>query len=348
MNCYTVDGKGLSGLQVTDVPAPQPPKRGEVLIDVHAVSLNYRDIMVADGRYGGEQSPPIIACSDMAGVVRQVGSDVSGLKVGDRVLNSPFRCWPAGKINSEWVKTFVGGNGVDGVLAEQLVYPSSALALLPKHFSFFEGATLTIAGLTAWAAVVTHGKTNPGDWVLVHGTGGVSMFALQIARMLGARTILSSSNAAKAELLKAELDVSVVIDYRNQNWPQEVLEVTGGHGVDVVVEVAGGHSLGKSIQSSAYGGRVSLVGVLDGVKSTINLRDIFTRQVTVKGILMESMEELRAVVRAYDVTKVRPYISHVFSFDQTKQAYEYLEECKHIGKVVIGLKDTGETNVAWK
>lgn len=306
-------------------------------MDVRAVSLNYRDLMVADGRYGGEQNPPIVACSDMAGEVVEVGPDVTEVKAGDRVLNAPFRCWPAGTMNNKWVKTFVGGNGVDGVLAQQIIYPSAALVNVPEHLTFCEGATFTIAGLTAWAAVVTHGKAKPSDWVLVHGTGGVSIFALQIVRMVGARSILSTSSEAKAEIAKREFGVTEVIDYRQHGWSQRVVDITGGRGADVVVEVAGGRSLGLSIQSCAYGGRVSLVGVLDGVKSMINVRDLLRRQVTVRGILMESTEELRAVVYAYDVAKIRPHLSRVFSFNHTVQAYEYLRSQQHIGKVVIDL-----------
>ena len=348
MKRYTVDGKGLAGLQLEESHPPGAPGRGEVLVDVRAVSLNYRDLMVADGRYGGEQNPRIVACSDMAGVVVEVGPGVTDVKAGDRVLNAPFRCWPAGTMNAAWARTFIGGNGVDGVLAQQIIYPAAALVLVPDHFTFREGSTLTIAGLTAWAAVVTHGKARPGDWVLVHGTGGVSVFALQIARMVGARTILSTANEAKAECAKREFGVTEVIDYRQHGWPQRVAEITGGRGVDVVVEVAGGRSLGPSIQSCAYGGHVSLVGVLDGMESTINVRDLLKHQVTVRGILMESTEELRAVVHAYDVAKIRPHISRVFSFENTTHAYEYLRSQQHIGKVVIDLMAVEETNASSK
>ena len=348
MKCYTVNGKGLEGLQLEISNHPGSPGRGEVLVDVRAVSLNYRDLMVTDGRYGGEQSPPIIACSDMAGVVVEVGSEVTDFKAGDRVLNAPFRNWPAGTMKAEWAKTFVGGNGVDGVLAEQIIYPAAALVNVPDHFTFREGSTLTIAGLTAWAAVVTHGKVRAGDWVLVHGTGGVAIFALQIARIVGARTIVSTASEAKGEVAKREFGVTEVIDYRQHGWPQRVLDITGGHGADVVVEVAGGGSLSSSIQSCAYGGRVSLVGVLDGAESTINVRDLLKHQVTVRGILMESTEELRAVAHAYTVAKLRPYISRVFSFGHTTQAYEYLRSQQHIGKVVIDLAAAEKTNASSK
>ena len=152
MKCYTVDGTGLDALRLDDRPDAATLGPDDVLVDVHAVSLNYRDLMVADGRYGGKLDPPIIACSDMAGVVAEVGKAVNQWRVGDRVLNSPFRCWPAGRLRHEWVRTFVGGSGVDGVLAERVVYPAGSLVKIPDHLDFVQGSTLTIAGLTAMSA----------------------------------------------------------------------------------------------------------------------------------------------------------------------------------------------------
>ncbi len=338
MKCYTVNGTGLDGLRCEESHALGAPGPGDVLVHVCAVSLNYRDLMVADGRYGGVQTPPIVACSDMAGEVLACGLGVTEFQVGDRVLNAPFRCWPAGTMTAAWAKTFVGGNGVDGVLAEQIVYPAAALVKVPEHFTFLEGATLTIAGLTAWAAVITHGKARPGDWVLVHGTGGVSTFALQIARMIGARTIVSTAHVDKAETAKREFGVSACVDYTDDTWPEQIAKITDGRGVDVVVEVAGGELLGPSIRSCAYGGRVSLVGVLDGVESKVNVRDLLAHQVTVRGIFMESTAELRALVHACEVAQMRPFISRVFAFDHVLQAYKYLESQQHVGKVVITVR----------
>lgn len=336
MKCYTVDGTGLDSLRLVERPNPGDPAPGEVLVDVRAVSLNYRDIMVADGRYSGKQDPPIIACADMAGTVAKAGPGVTEFKPGDRVLNAPFRFWPGGTLRSEWVRTFGGGAGVDGVLAEQIVYPAVSLVKVPEHFTgFAEGSTLTIAGLTAWAAVVTHGKAQPGEWVLVHGTGGVSIFAAQIAKKLGARVILSTSSEKKAEFVRETFGVDATIDYDDDDWPKQVRKIAGGRGADVVVEVAGGPSFPKSLQACAMNGRVALIGVLSGAECQLNVMHIFMRQITVRGILMESTDELRKLARALEAWKVHPHVDRVFPFGQAREAYEHLQSKQHIGKVVI-------------
>lgn len=164
MKCYLVDGQGIDALKIVEKPFPGPLNEQDVLVQVKACSLNYRDLMVAKGQYQYKSGgyPPFVPLSDMAGVVLSVGSGVTDLKPGDRVLNAPFRHWPAGTLRSSWARTFVGGSGLDGVLSEQIVYPADALVNVPEHLSFAEASTFTIAGLTAWAAVVTHGKTRPG------------------------------------------------------------------------------------------------------------------------------------------------------------------------------------------
>ena len=194
MKCFTVDGTGIDQLVLTERPDNPVLGNNEVLVDTQAVALNYRDLMVADGRYGGIQSPPIIAASDMAGTVNSVGDKVEQLKAGDRVFNAPFRNWPSGKLQSHWARTFVGGNGVDGVLSEKVVFPAESLVPIPDHMNFQQASTLTIAGLTAWSALITHGKAKAGDWVLLHGTGGVSIFAAQLVQRIGARAILTTSD----------------------------------------------------------------------------------------------------------------------------------------------------------
>lgn len=336
MKAYTVAGTGLDTLQLGERPDPAQPGAGEVLIDVRAVSLNYRDLMVADGRYGGPQDPPIIPCSDMAGTVVAVGSDVRGLKAGDRVLNAPFKFWPAGTLRSDWARTFGGGLGVDGVLAEQVVYPAASVVKIPENYSFGEAATFTVAGLTAWAAVVTHGHVRAGEWVLLHGTGGVSIFGAQIARLFGARTIISTSDPEKARRVTEELQVDATIDYRDEDWPSKVRDLTDGHGVDVVVETVGGESLARSVKACNYGGRVGLIGVLGGVEGRVNVIDFLVHQVAVRGIYMESAEELQALVRAFAAADCHPWIDREFKFEDAAQAYAYLNSQKHLGKVIIG------------
>ncbi len=334
MRCYTVDGTGLDALRLEDRADPGPPGAGQVLVDVHAVSLNYRDLMVADGRYGGRQDPPIVACSDMAGRVAAVGAGVSGWRRGDWVLNAPFRHWPAGRLQPQWVRTFVGGNGVDGVAAQQIVYPADALVAVPDHLNAVQGSTLTIAGLTAWAAVVTHGQTQPGQWVVVHGTGGVSIFAAQLAKTIGAKVIVTTSSEDKAQLVKQKLAVDHTVDYQQDDWPDTVRQITSG-GADVVVEVVGGSSLGRSVRACTYGGRVAVIGVLESADSQINVRDLLSHQVTVRGVFMESTQQLRALVQAVDAARIEPWVDRVFAFDQAREAYEHLQSQRHIGKVVV-------------
>ncbi|REJ68110.1 MAG: NAD(P)-dependent alcohol dehydrogenase [Planctomycetota bacterium] len=337
MRCYTVNGQGLDQLTLAERSDPKPGPR-EVVVDVHAVSLNYRDLMVADGRYGGPQDPAIIATSDMAGVVAEIGPEVSELQVGDRVLNAPFRHWPAGTLRRDWSKTFVGGQGLDGMLAEQVVYPADALVAVPEHLSFAEAATLPVAGLTAWAAVVTHGQTQPGEWVLIHGTGGVAIFAMQLGQLIGARSIVTTSSPSKADRVRSEYGVAATVDYCEPDWPRQVREITGGAGVDVVVEVAGGESLSGSMAAAAYGARIALIGVLAGSEAKIDVFSALMRQITVRGIYMESTEELRRFAAASSASGLRPVVDRVFPFDAAREAYEHLASGGHLGKVCIQVR----------
>ncbi len=338
MKCYTVNGQGLDGLVLENAAEPAAPGARDVLVEVHAVALNFRDLMVAQGTYGGKNDRPIIAASDMAGVVLKVGAEVTELKAGDRVLNAPFRFWPGGTMQEEWMRTFVGGAGVDGILAERILYPAESLVKMPPHMSFAEASTLTIAGLTAWAGVVTHGHTQLGDWVLLQGTGGVAIFGAQIARAMGARVIISTKSAEKAALVKSRLGVNETINYRDEDWPDQVREITAGKGVNVILEVTGGRSLGQSLRACAYEARIAVIGVLDGASSTISVVDILRKQITIRGILMESTQELRRFVQACEAIKLQPWINRTFPFAEARQAYAYLQSQQHLGKVVIQVR----------
>lgn len=339
MKCYLVNGQGIDHVTEGERPAPAIAHDHDVLVDVKACSLNYRDLMVAKGLYGGKggEYPPFIALSDMAGIVRAVGSKVSDFQPGDTVLNAPFRHWPAGTLRASWARTFVGGNGVDGVLAEQIVYPVDALVKVPAHLTVAEASTFTVAGLTAWAAVVTHGRVRPGEWVLLQGTGGVSIFAAQIAHAMGARTVMTTSSDEKAALVKRDYGVTATVNYRDKEWTKKVKEITGGAGVDVVVDVVGGETLSQSLQICSYGARVAVIGVLSGAETTLRLRDMLSHQVQLRGTFMESTEELRAFIRAVEFLKLKPVVDRTFSFAQAQDAYRLLESQQHVGKVVITL-----------
>ncbi len=329
------DGKGIGTLRFGDKALPTELPSGEVQVEIHAVSLNYRDLMVARGEYGGQYDPPIIACSDMSGVVTKVASDVTTMRVGDKVVNHPFRFWPSGKLDSNSIRTMIGGLGVDGVLVEHLQFPAEALVKLPSHMSFEEGSTLPIAGLTAWASVVTHGQAQPGEWVLVHGTGGVAIFAAQIAKSIGAKVILTSSNDEKAQTVKGKIGIEATVNYKNENWPKQVREITNGNGVDVVVETAGGDILTKSILAAGYNSRIAIVGNIADKFAGFKLFDVARRQITLRGILMESCVELKALANHCESSQLHPWLDRVFSFDEAINAFQYLDSQKHIGKVVI-------------
>ena len=339
MKCYLVDGHGIDSMKLVDRPSTPTLGELDVRIKVKACSLNYRDLMIAKGQYQSKSGsfPLFIPLSDMAGVVEEIGSKVIEFKPGDKVLNSPFRHWPAGLLRSNWARTFIGGMGVDGVLAEEIIFPADALLKVPSHLDYIEGSTFTIAALTAWAAVVTHGKTKPGEWVLLHGTGGVSIFAAQLAHSMGARTIMTSSSKEKSDYVKKHFGVTATVNYKDSDWTEQIKNITQGVGVDVVVDVVGGETLSHSIQLCTYGGRVAVIGLLSSPESTINMRDLIKHQVQVRGIFMESTEELRSLMKAVEAIKLKPAVNKIFPFTQAKEAYHYLEAQKHIGKVVVTL-----------
>lgn len=339
MKYCLVNGQGIDSIQMVEKPSLDNPKDDEVLVQPQAWSLNYRDLMVVKSlyQYTSSGQAPFIPLSDMAGVVKAVGKNVSEFGPGDRVLNAPFRHYPAGNMRASWAKTFVGGSGVDGVLAEEIIYPADSLVKIPGHLNFKEAATFTIAGLTAWAAIVTHGKTRPGEWVLLQGTGGVSIFAAQLAKSMGARTIMTTSSPEKAAFVKKTFGVTATVNYKESNWTDQIKDITQGTGVDVIVDIAGGDALASVLRTCNFGARVGVIGILSGQNANILIRDLLSRQIQIRGIFMESTEELRALMRAVDAVKLKPAIDKVFSFQDVKEAYYHLDSQKHIGKIVISL-----------
>jgi len=337
MKCYLVDGKGIDSMKQADRPIPKVLNDTDVLVDIKACSLNFRDLKVAKGQYRPGDYPPYIPLSDMSGTVRAVGDKVTEFKIGDRVLNAPFRNWPAGKLNPRWAHSYVGVSGVDGVLAEQIVYPADALVHIPAHLDFNEASTFTVAGLTAWSAVVVHGKTRPGEWVLIHGTGGVSIFAAQLAHALGAKTIVTTSSKEKGDYVKKNYGVTATVNYKDADWDKQLKALTDGEGVDVVVDVVGGETLSRSIHICNYSARVAVIGVLGGSESPVKTLDLLIKQVQVQGIYMESAQELKALMHAVDTIKLKPAIDSVFAFDKAIDAFKHLESQKHLGKIVISI-----------
>ncbi|CDZ79729.1 Beta-ketoacyl-acyl-carrier-protein synthase I [Candidatus Rubidus massiliensis] len=337
MKCYFVDGKGVNNLKKSSKDFKGNLNDHDVLINVKACSLNYRDLLIANGEYGGKEFEPFIPLSDMSGVIVEVGKKVKNFKIGDRVLNAPFKDWIAGTLTSQWARSSIGYSGIDGTLADFMIYPDHALVHLPDHLDFFQGSTFTVAGLTAWAALITHGKVLPGEFVLLHGTGGVSLFAAQLAKIAGAKVILTSSSEEKQQFVKKTLGVDYTVNYKDNEWVKQVKEITKGLGVNVVIDVAGGEILSQTLKVCAYGARVAVIGRLDNHLTQIDIIDLLVKQIALKGIYMESAEQLHLLMKAVESSKLIPIVDKVFSFDHAKEAYNYLASQKHLGKIVINV-----------
>lgn len=322
----------IDDLTLAEAATPEP-QRGQVLVRMQAWSLNYRDLMVATGRYGiGGTAPNLIPVSDGAGEVVAVGPAVRRARPGDRVCPTFMQGWLGGEVIAEARQRALGG-GVDGVLAEYVLVDQENLVQVPAHLSYEEAATLPCAAVTAWNALYGGRHLQPGETVLVLGTGGVSVFALQFAHLAGARVIATSSSTEKLARIRA-LGAAEGINYREQpEWQDAVRELTGGRGVDYVVEVGGAGTLPRSVAAARVGGQVALIGVLTG--GQIDPAPIMRRNVTLRGIFVGSREMFEAMNRAIALHQLRPVIDRVFPFAQARDAYRHLQSAAHVGKVVI-------------
>ena len=334
MKTYEIQSDaGIDSLTLVERPEPKPGW-GQVLIRVRATSLNYRDLIVVQGGYGNKEKLPLIPMSDGAGEVVAVGEGVTRVKVGDRVAGTFFQDWIAGALTKEKMNSALGG-AIDGLLTEYAVLSQDGLVLLPDHLSYEEGATLPCAAVTAWHALVTKGSVTAGETVLVLGTGGVSIFALQFAKMHGARVIVTSSSDAKLERAK-ELGASEVINYKSTpNWEERVYELTARNGVDHVVEVGGAGTLEKSIRAVRVGGRISLIGVLTGGTGEVNPMPVLMKSLTVQGIYVGSREMFEAMNQAIALHQLKPVIDRIFPLTEAQEAYRYMKSAAHFGKIVI-------------
>lgn len=328
---------GPEGLVLTTTRSEPEAGPGEVKIKVHATSLNFRDLLVASGRYPIGDNSSIIPLSDGAGEVVAVGAGVSRFKIGDRVAGTFFQGWIGGGISAEATARALGGS-VNGMLAEYVVLSEDGVITIPAHLTYEEAATLPCAGLTAWNALVETGRIRAGETVLLLGTGGVSLFALQFAKLHGAHVIIASSSDEKLARAKA-LGADTLINYRTTpDWEQEVVKATGGRGVDIVVEVGGGGTLERSIKAVRVGGVIAVIGVVAGA-GQIDPRPIIGRAIRLQGIYVGSHEMFASMNRAVAAAGLRPVIGRTFNFGEAKQAYDYQASGSHFGKIVIRVSD---------
>jgi len=337
MKCFELQGPdGAEGLKLVDRPVPQPAA-GEVLVRIKAATLNYRDLLTVKGGYGSRQKFPLIPASDGAGAVEAVGTGVRRFTVGDRVVGSFFENWLAGEPSEAKMHAALGGS-VDGVLAEYRIFPEHALVRTPPYLGDVEAAALPCAGLTAWSAVVKLGGISPGRAVLTQGTGGVSLFALQFAKMCGARVIATSSSDAKIERLKS-LGADATINYKTTpDWGKKARELTGD-GVDLVVEVGGVGTLNESIRATRIGGTIAFIGVLAGPPpANSRLPLMVMRQQRLQGVTVGSVEDLQAMCDAIALHGTKPVIDRTFPFDQAKEAFLHMASGAHFGKVAIAIQ----------
>jgi len=336
MKLYCIpQAAGIDTLERREAPTPKPG-RGQIVVRMRAAALNYRDLNVAAGRAARGTLPAnLIPLSDGAGEVVETGPDVTRVKTGDRVAGLFMQTWLGGEMEPAHVESARGG-AIDGVLAEYVLFDQDGVVALPDHLSYEEGATLPCAGVTAWNALYNGRPLKTGDTVLVLGTGGVSIFALQFAHAAGARVIVTSSSDGKLAQAKA-LGASDGVNYRQHpDWQHEVLRLTGGRGVDHVVEVGGAGTLARSVEATRIGGQVHLIGVL--TSGEINPTPILRRNTILRGIYVGSRQMFEAMNRAIALHKIAPVIDRVFDFEQAQDAYRYLAAQSHVGKVVIRIE----------
>ncbi|MFG6178503.1 NAD(P)-dependent alcohol dehydrogenase [Halomonas sp. THAF12] len=323
---------GLDRLEVQEGEAPGEPGPGEIRVRLHASSLNFHDYGVVAGKMPTEDGR--VPMSDGAGVVEAVGEGVDDFAVGDAVVSTFFPSWLEGPARIGDF-TSVPGDGVDGYARERVVRPAHWFTRQPEGWSHAQSATLTTAGLTAWRALVVDGGLKAGDTVLVLGTGGVSIFALQFARMMGARVIATSSSDAKLETLR-ELGAEHVIHYRDEpEWGRKVKELTGGAGVDHVIEVGGPGTLPQSIEAVRIGGHISLIGVLTGRGGEVPTAKLMAKQARLQGLIVGSRRHQMEMIRAIEASDLRPVIDREFALEEIAEAFRHQEAGRHFGKICL-------------
>jgi NADPH:quinone reductase-like Zn-dependent oxidoreductase len=324
---------GADRLELEERPAREPGF-GEARVRIEWVSLNRRDLLLIEGVYNPRQILPIVPCSDGAGTIEALGAGCERLQIGDRVVAHFFPGWIAGEPDMAKLATALGGPGGDGTLQQTLVIAEQALVRLPEAISTQAAATLPCAALTAWCAVVEQGGARPGSLVLTQGTGGVSLFAVQFAKMLGARVIATTSSEAKATTLR-ELGADAILNYRAEpDWGRRAREIAGGP-IDLIVEVGGAETLEASLRLIRPGGTIALSGVLSGAKAAINLPLAVMRQVRLQGVTCGHRENFEAMLRAIAAHGIDPVVWHRFTLSEAREAFACMAGNAHVGKILV-------------
>jgi NADPH:quinone reductase-like Zn-dependent oxidoreductase len=333
MRAWQVNTEGIDNLQCVELPDPQPGA-GEICIRVKATSLNYRDFMtVKHGGMGGGKKP-LIPLSDGAGEVVATGAGVTRVKTGDRVAGIFFQSWLSGGPNAVHGQSALGG-ALDGMWAEYVVLHEDGVVQIPNYMSYEDAATLPCAAVTAWQDLVTLDNMKAGDTILVLGTGGVSIFALQFAKAAGARAIVTSSSDEKLERAK-QLGADALINYKTTpKWGKAVLELTNGVGVDHVVEVGGAGTLGQSFQATRVGGTVGLIGILGGVEAEVNPMPVLQKSIKLQGVYVGSRDMFDDMNAALEINQIKPVIDKVYPFEEAQDALRCMEAATHFGKIVV-------------
>lgn len=325
---------GLENLTVTQSQTRDPGPR-QVRMRVEAVSLNRRDLLIVQGVYNPRQQLPSVPGSDGAGIAEAVGPGCHRIKPGDRVVLHMMPLWISGEPSSLKLSQAMGGAGGEGTLEQVIIVPEQALLPIPDSMSFETASTLPCAALTAWSAVVTLGNTQPGDTVLIQGTGGVSLFALQFARMNGAHVIATTSSPEREARLKA-LGAHATVNYRaDKDWARTARSLSPTGRLDLIVDVGGGGTLDASLRVIRPGGTIALIGVLDGAQAQINLPLAVMRQVRLQGVTVGSRETFEAMLRAIAVHGVDPVIDTRYSFANVREAFARMDANAHVGKIIV-------------
>ncbi len=335
MKAYEINEFGIENLTLTERDEPKP-QANEVLVKFHAASLNYRDLMMVKGFYNPKLKTPLVPLSDGAGEVISVGEAVTKWKIGDRVCPIFMQGWLDGEIEVSKARTALGGD-LDGCLRELGAFDENGLVRIPDFLSFEEAATLPCAAVTAYNALFCSGSLKPDDTVLLQGTGGVSIFALQFASVYGARTIITSSSDEKLNRAK-ELGADDLINYKErEDWDKAVLNLTSRNGVDYVVEVGGAGTLQRSVNAVKMGGQVAVIGVLAG-KGDFNPTAVLMKAVKLQGIFVGSRQMFEQMNLMICNHTLQPVIDKTFAFGEAKDALKYMEGASHFGKIVIKIQ----------